>query len=210
MGRSDVEKCVECGYQIPRTEQAYVFKGKIVCAECDKILRNGLNTRKEIPAYIEAEILNSQIHSGNKSHLDNQENLHSEQVFTDSLKDFQSVSEHKEHETENITNLLNEAEQKMDDKEISIGSDKTSYALSPEPGEEEFSDYIPNQIPDNDSEQLVIKLPSFVHSCYLEEKSSSNHSSIFNNHKRLNSFLLVIFFGAIAAVITVLLKRILF
>ncbi|MHC4098916.1 MAG: hypothetical protein ACYSU3_23020, partial [Planctomycetota bacterium] len=30
-----------CGWEMPRSEQAYVFEGKIVCAECDNTLRSG-------------------------------------------------------------------------------------------------------------------------------------------------------------------------
>lgn len=35
----DIEICSNCGKEIGRSEQAYVFEGKIVCVECDKALR---------------------------------------------------------------------------------------------------------------------------------------------------------------------------
>lgn len=35
----DIEICSNCGRDIARSEQAYVFEGKIVCAECDNTLR---------------------------------------------------------------------------------------------------------------------------------------------------------------------------
>jgi hypothetical protein len=35
----DIEICSNCGRDIARSEQAYVFEGKIVCAECDNALR---------------------------------------------------------------------------------------------------------------------------------------------------------------------------
>jgi hypothetical protein len=35
----DIEVCSNCGRDIARSEQAYVFEGKIVCAECDSALR---------------------------------------------------------------------------------------------------------------------------------------------------------------------------
>ena len=35
----DIEICSNCGREIGRTEQAYIFEGKIVCVECDKELR---------------------------------------------------------------------------------------------------------------------------------------------------------------------------
>ena len=35
----DIEICSNCGREIGRLEQAYVFEGKIVCAECDNALR---------------------------------------------------------------------------------------------------------------------------------------------------------------------------
>jgi hypothetical protein len=38
----DIEICSNCGREIGRSEQAYVFEGKIVCAECDKALRTNL------------------------------------------------------------------------------------------------------------------------------------------------------------------------
>jgi hypothetical protein len=41
MGSFDIEICSNCGREIPRSEQAYVFEGKIVCAECDNTLRIG-------------------------------------------------------------------------------------------------------------------------------------------------------------------------
>jgi hypothetical protein len=37
----DIEICSNCGRDIARSEQAYVFEGKIVCAECDNALRTG-------------------------------------------------------------------------------------------------------------------------------------------------------------------------
>ena len=41
MGSFDIEICSNCGREIARSEQAYVFEGKIVCAECDNTLRSG-------------------------------------------------------------------------------------------------------------------------------------------------------------------------
>ncbi len=41
MGSFDIEICTNCGREMPRSEQAYVFEGKIVCAGCDNIFRNG-------------------------------------------------------------------------------------------------------------------------------------------------------------------------
>jgi hypothetical protein len=41
MGSFDIEICSNCGREMPRSEQAYVFEGKIVCAECDDTLRTG-------------------------------------------------------------------------------------------------------------------------------------------------------------------------
>ncbi|MHC4112177.1 MAG: DUF423 domain-containing protein [Planctomycetota bacterium] len=37
----DIEICSNCEWEIARSEQAYVFEGKIVCAECDNTLRSG-------------------------------------------------------------------------------------------------------------------------------------------------------------------------
>lgn len=42
MGPSDIEICSNCGQEISRSEQAYIFEGNIVCADCDKELRSGL------------------------------------------------------------------------------------------------------------------------------------------------------------------------
>jgi len=42
MGSFDIEICSNCGRDIARSEQAYIFEGKIVCAECDDTLRSGL------------------------------------------------------------------------------------------------------------------------------------------------------------------------
>lgn len=41
MGSIDIEICSKCERAISRSEQAYVFEGSIVCAECDKELRSG-------------------------------------------------------------------------------------------------------------------------------------------------------------------------
>ncbi len=41
MGSFDIEICSTCEWEIARSEQAYVFEGKIVCAECDNTLRSG-------------------------------------------------------------------------------------------------------------------------------------------------------------------------
>lgn len=41
MGLCDIEICSNCGHEMPRSEQAYVFEGKIVCAGCDDIFRSG-------------------------------------------------------------------------------------------------------------------------------------------------------------------------
>jgi len=35
----DIEICSNCGREIGRSDQAYIFEGKIVCAECDYALR---------------------------------------------------------------------------------------------------------------------------------------------------------------------------
>ena len=40
MGSFDIEICSNCGREMPRSEQAFVFEGKIVCAECDNTLRS--------------------------------------------------------------------------------------------------------------------------------------------------------------------------
>lgn len=46
----DIEICSNCGREIGRSEQAYVFEGKIVCAECDNALRsNQIVQPTEIP-----------------------------------------------------------------------------------------------------------------------------------------------------------------
>lgn len=42
MGPTDIEICSNCGREISRSEQAYIFEGNIVCAECDRELRSGL------------------------------------------------------------------------------------------------------------------------------------------------------------------------
>ncbi len=40
MSPTNVEICFKCGRLLLSSEQAYVVGGKIVCAECDKLLRN--------------------------------------------------------------------------------------------------------------------------------------------------------------------------
>jgi hypothetical protein len=40
MDSFDIEICSNCGREIARSEQAYVFEGKIVCAGCDNALRS--------------------------------------------------------------------------------------------------------------------------------------------------------------------------
>ncbi len=46
----DIEICSNCGREIGRSEQAYVFGGKIVCAECDNALRSNQTVQPtEIP-----------------------------------------------------------------------------------------------------------------------------------------------------------------
>ncbi len=47
---SDIEICSKCEWEMARSEQAYVFEGKIVCAECDNTLRSGpVDELAEIP-----------------------------------------------------------------------------------------------------------------------------------------------------------------
>jgi hypothetical protein len=41
MGPINTEICSNCGREIARSEQAYVFEGNIVCVECDLQLRSG-------------------------------------------------------------------------------------------------------------------------------------------------------------------------
>ena len=41
MGSFDIEICSKCEWEMARSEQAYVFEGNIVCAECDNTLRGG-------------------------------------------------------------------------------------------------------------------------------------------------------------------------
>ncbi|NIP22404.1 MAG: hypothetical protein GWN67_20090 [Phycisphaerae bacterium] len=41
MGSFDIEICSDCGLEMPRSEQAYVFEGRIVCGVCDNTLRAG-------------------------------------------------------------------------------------------------------------------------------------------------------------------------
>lgn len=46
----DIEICSNCGREIGRSEQAYVFEGKIVCVECDNALRSNQTVKPtEIP-----------------------------------------------------------------------------------------------------------------------------------------------------------------
>lgn len=52
MGSFDIEICSNCEWEIARSEQAYVFEGKIVCTECDNTLRSS-------PVDEPAEILES-------------------------------------------------------------------------------------------------------------------------------------------------------
>lgn len=40
MSPTNGEICFKCGRLLPRSKQAYVVGGKIVCAECDKLLRS--------------------------------------------------------------------------------------------------------------------------------------------------------------------------
>ena len=46
MGSIDVEICTNCERLIARTEQAFVFEGNIVCADCDTKLRSGPQPQK--------------------------------------------------------------------------------------------------------------------------------------------------------------------
>jgi len=41
MGPTDIEICSNCEREIARSEQAYIFEGNIVCAECNKELQSG-------------------------------------------------------------------------------------------------------------------------------------------------------------------------
>lgn len=51
MGSSDIEICSNCGREIGRSEQAYVFEVKIVCAQCDKKLRSASGDRAKVVSY---------------------------------------------------------------------------------------------------------------------------------------------------------------
>lgn len=125
MNIRDFESCSECGRKIPRSEQAYVFEGNIVCQECDNILRNGLSIERENQKLTEQEVLNLSA-------------LHRDQDYSE-------------------------------------------------------------------EERQVIKLPSFLRSCYLETSISSDHSSLIGGHNGLRSFITVLFLGGIAAIAVLLL-----
>lgn len=57
-GSEDKEICANCGRQIPPSEQACVFNGKIVCAECDEKLRS--DSKPE--ASLESNLPRSPVH----------------------------------------------------------------------------------------------------------------------------------------------------
>ncbi|MFC1764067.1 hypothetical protein ACFL6U_18585 [Planctomycetota bacterium] len=44
---SEIETCSNCACEIPPSEQAHVFNGKIVCAKCDR----GLRTKEKLKSY---------------------------------------------------------------------------------------------------------------------------------------------------------------
>lgn len=130
MNLSDFETCSECGRRIPRSEQACVFECSIVCAECDNILRNDLNTEKEIQKPMEQEILN--------------------------LPEFESDQDYSEEE------------------------------------------------------RPVIRLPSFLRSCYLESNISSVHSHLISGYGGKRGIVMLLCLGGVAAITVVLLKIFLF
>ncbi|MBN1973287.1 MAG: hypothetical protein JW787_06585 [Sedimentisphaerales bacterium] len=56
MIQSDYEICSDCGYKIPRSEQAYVFKGRIICRQCDRKLRDELIMQEEISDFTDHDM----------------------------------------------------------------------------------------------------------------------------------------------------------
>jgi len=47
MSLHDFEECSNCGREIPRSEQAYVFENNIVCKKCEKKLRSEQRSKSE-------------------------------------------------------------------------------------------------------------------------------------------------------------------
>lgn len=79
MGSSKVEICSKCGREIPKSEQACVFSGEIVCVECNSRLRShsqlprpsaGLQQRASSPRRVdEEETANRAFRTGRRSLL---------------------------------------------------------------------------------------------------------------------------------------------
>ena len=214
MGRSDFEKCTECGYQIPRSEQAYVFKGSIVCAECDKMLRNESNTGKEIQDYLDEDILDIPVQPEYEEQRLNQEVFYPRQ---DSKDDPNSYHEEFDPDSDKIFTADNTAGaengiQAKTGKEVSVLESTGVYDFLPEQGGggTELPGYVTNRAGENEAGQLVLKLPSFLHSYYLNGRPSSNHSSISGGRNVSNSFVILMCCGAAVAIIAVLLKIYLF
>ena len=198
MGRSDFEKCTECGYQIPRSEQAYVFNGRILCEECDSTLRSGPRIKAEGTQNMPHDALSSSA-------------LQSSQVAEEVSRMMQAEGDCEfdtipESGSPIAARTTTEAEASTD--KIPVNKKKRR---SPIPLErEDLSDGKLNSARNNASAQLVIRLPSFLHSCCVGRDISSAHSRAARSFNGKHGLVMLLCLATITAIAAVLLKRFIF
>ena len=196
------DKCSECGYKIPLTEQAYVFKGNIVCLKCDNKLREKTKKFEDI-SNKEYEIKDVVQKKGEeKRNVNNIDKANYQSLAEDKSENSDYISDldladspYKEAETEedyfNYSEELPAANLNSDnDKEVNYSTNIKSAVNS-----------------QTNCQQLNIRLPSFIHSCFIDRNFSTVGPQLKKKYRSVGGFIMLLSIVAILAVGAFLVKR---
>ena len=154
---NEFETCSVCGYQIPRTEQAFIFKGNIVCIECDHELRRKTKITVDIPN-IKYKIKDNKKKDAKNMNADTEFNIGSK---TNKLRAFGKT---------NITEKFSDS----DNGDILFKKTEKEYNNP--------SDDLFNTNSQTNNKQAKIQLPPIIHSYFIEKNFSTVEPEIKNYH----------------------------
>ena len=182
---NNFETCSICGYQIPVSEQAFVFKGDIVCLECDKVLRGNINTTEDIQItkYENKDINMEKRENETKDDIE----INSSARVNNKLEAFKKI---------NISDLGHD---NILFKETETEADYIN-----------FSDDLIDANSQTNSQQVKIQLPPIIHSFFMNRNSSSIEPQLTKKHRAIGGFVIVICIVAIIAIGALLATRYLF
>lgn len=178
---NDFEICSICGYQIPRYEQAFVFKGNIVCLECNNISRGKINTTEDIQN-TQYNIKDTNINKGEKE-MNSDTNINSSVKVNKQLRTLNKINisdlEHDKvfNETETVADYINSSD-----------------------------DFIEANLNVN-CQQVKIQLPPIIQSYFINRNSSSLKSQLTKSYRAVGGFVILLCIIAIIVVGAVLATR---